>query len=256
MINVFNYTLNNVGDFYSPPFRYFDLGNRFEDIKSSNFKKLKNELLIIGGGALTGIVRNLHLENVLKENTSIAWGVGSDARATQNEVLDFIEGEDHFSNTWNNCDLISTRVFYANYDYVPCASCMHKSFDIFKKVKPTRKIGVYSHWKRPMNITGIEDQLTNSGINIDEKLNFISKFEIIITNAYHGLYWATLLGKKVICIPNKSGLFTLRYKPVYLTKNDVINNELISRANSYNHALDECRSKNIEFYKLIQKKYF
>ena len=39
-------------------------------------------------------------------------------------------------------------------------------------------------------------------------------------------------------------------------KDDVINNELISRANSYNHALDECRSKNIEFYKLIQKKYF
>ena len=41
-----------------------------------------------------------------------------------------------------------------------------------------------------------------------------------------------------------------------VTKIQIINNELISRANSYNHALDECRSKNIEFYKLIQKKYF
>ena len=134
MINVFNYTLNNVGDFYSPPFRYIDLGNRFKNIKLSNFKKFKNELLIIGGGALTGIVRNLHLENVLKENTSIAWGVGSDARATQNEVLDFIEGEDHFSNTWNNCDLISTRVFYANYDYVPCAFACIKVLIFLKKL--------------------------------------------------------------------------------------------------------------------------
>ena len=256
MINIFNYTLNNVGDFYSPPFRYFDLGSRFEDIKSSNFKKFKNETLIIGGGALTGIVRNLQLENVLKENTSIIWAVGSDARATQNEVLDFIENEDHFSDTWDNSDLISTRVFYANYNYVPCSSCMHKSFDIFKKVKPTKKIGVYSHWKRPITISGIEDYITNSGVNIDEKLNFISKFEVIITNAYHGLYWSTLLGKRVICIPNKSGLFTLKYKPVYLSKGTFINDELISKAKNYNHSLEECRSKNIDFYNLIKKNFF
>ena len=98
--------------------------------------------------------------------------------------------------------------------------------------------------------------MENQPIGIISNLIVVGIFEIIITNAYHGLYWATLLGKKVICIPNKSGLFTLRYKPVYLTKDDVIDSELISRANSYNYALDECRSKNIEFYKLIQKKYF
>ena len=81
-------------------------------------------------------------------------------------------------------------------------------------------------------------------------------FEVIITNAYHGLYWSTLLGKRVICIRNKSGLFTLKYKPVYLSKGSFINNELISKANTYNHALEECRSKNIDFYNLIKKNFF
>ena len=35
--------------------------------------------------------------------------------------------------------------------------------------------------------------------------------------------------------------------PVYLTKDAIIDNFLISRPNRYNHEVDERRSKNIEF---------
>ncbi len=256
MINCFNITLNNVGDFYSPPFRYFNLGNNFIDIKSSDLKKTNNELIIIGGGALTGIAKLLELNDVFKSNRVITWGIGGDARASEKKIFDFIEGEDHIGDTWNYCKLISTRIPYEKYFYVPCASCMHRSFDIFKKVIPKNKIGIYSHWKRPITIKGINNHMTNQGTNIDEKLNFISQCHTIITNAYHGLYWSTLLGKKVICIPNKSGLYSLKYKPYYINDETIINEELIDKIENYPYALDECRTLNVEFYRKVKKEFF
>ena len=129
---------------------------------------------------------------------------------------------------------------------------MHKSFNIFKKIIPNKKIGIYFHWKRPFKINGITDHLSNQGFNIDEKLNFLSQFEIIITNAYHGLYWATLLGKKVLCIPNKSGLFSLKYKHTYFKKDSIINEELINILKSYPDALEECREINNDFFHYIK----
>jgi len=254
MINCFNYTLNNIGDFYSPPFRYFNLGDKFIDIKSKEFKKIKNQLIIVGGGALTGLVRLNLLQNTFKENSVVAWGVGGDKRVS-NKILKYEENEDHFGNTWDECKVISTRVPYAPFKYVPCASCMHKSFDIFKKIIPTKKIGIYSHWKRPIKINGLDSSVTNQGLNFDGKLNYLSDFEIIITNTYHGLYWATLLGKKVICVPNKSGLFSSKYQPTYLYKNTIINEELISNLKTYPYALEESRSKNIDFYKYLKKNF-
>ena len=117
------------------------------------------------------------------------------------------------TNTMNGKGKFVTKTRFKSFDDI--------SNKVFKKLllKPSLMVEYERSYYKYKNLR----------ITVDEKLNFISKFEIIITNAYHGLYWATLLGKKVICIPNKSGLFTLRYKPVYLTKDDVINNELISK---------------------------
>ena len=252
MLNVFNFTLNNVGDFYSPPFRYFDLGDEYLDIKANKLQTIQGKKLIVGGGALTSAVKKLKLNKTFKSNYVITWGIGGDKRVTQDEVLEFQENEDHFGNTWDSCDIISTRVDYSKFKYVPCASCMHKSFSIFKKIIPNKKIGIYFHWKRPFKINGITDHLSNQGFNIDEKLNFLSQFEIIITNAYHGLYWATLLGKKVLCIPNKSGLFSLKYKHTYFKKDSIINEELINNLKSYPDALEECREINNDFFHYIK----
>ena len=91
----FNFTLNNVGDFYSPPFRYFDLGDEFIDIKASKLQNTKGKKLIIGGGALTNQVEKLKLNKTLKSNYVITWGVGGDKRVTKDEILEFQENEDH-----------------------------------------------------------------------------------------------------------------------------------------------------------------
>ena len=92
--------MNNVGDFYSPPFRYFDLGDEYIDIKASKLQNIKGKKLIIGGGALTNQVKKLKLNKTLKSNYVITWGIGGDKRVTQDEVLEFQENEDHFGNTW------------------------------------------------------------------------------------------------------------------------------------------------------------
>tara|TARA_B100000959_G_C14635237_1_gene481947 strand:- start:192 stop:584 length:393 start_codon:yes stop_codon:yes gene_type:complete len=129
---------------------------------------------------------------------------------------------------------------------------MHKSFNIFSKNKPNKKIGIYSHWKKPIKISdGNIDSITNQGLNIDDKLEFLSSYEIIITNAYHGLYWATLLNRKVIVFPSKSGLFTLKYQPKYYKNKQPLNEEYIESINNYPDSLDECREINYMYYKKI-----
>jgi hypothetical protein len=66
------------------------------------------------------------------------------------------------------------------------------------------------------------------------------------------LYWATLLGKKVLFIPNKSGLFSLKYKHTYFKKDSIINEELINNLKSYPDALEECREINNDFFHYIK----
>ena len=256
-INIYNHSIDdflvrNSGDYYSPPFRYFNLGDEIMSIHDPKIKKIRDQKLIVGGGALTGMVERFDLKQTFKNNFTISWAIGGDNRVTDNDNLQYIDSEDNLGSSWETCAVNSSRIWNSQYTYVPCASCMHKSFNIFKDKKPNKKIGIYHHWRKPINALDSNiDSITNQGLNIDEKLEFLSNYEVIITNAYHGLYWATLLNKKVIVYPSKSGLFTLKYKPKYYNKYDVINDDYISSLSNYPSSLDECREINHMYYKKI-----
>ena len=258
---IFRADKTNVGDWWCPPWRYFQFKpGVVGDIFNPEFKISETDTLILGGGGIGSETFRPHLNRIkeAKANVSILWGAGVDSLLNRDGVLS--DGEhDLYGNYFDFLDEKGIRVFSSpqKFNYVPCASCMNNLFLKYREKKPRNKVGVYNHKRvsilnadNPQRIP-IED---NSGDNIKEKLEFLSDFEYIITNTYHGVYWATLLGRKVICIPFKSGLFSFKYPPTYCLDGSV-RDEHFERAVAYEGVLEESRKINLDYYFMLANKY-
>jgi len=268
-MNIFRADPTNVGDAFCPPFLYFPFKDkRYVDIvnidQKTNFQR--NEIIIIGGGGLgTDFFRNKIeiLLNLRKkfELKIIGWGLGYDVNSNKSHKL-ISNTNKLISSIFDDFDIVGTRVDLenienkSNFFYVPCSSCMHDAFNIFRNQnKKNKKIGVYSHKRVLLNKFFPDyDHLTNEGMDLSKVLNFISSYEFIVTNSYHGVFWATLLNKRVICAPYKSGLYSFKDKPYYINKY-FINDKILQCAKNFPNALEESRDYNLQFYKLISDKY-
>ena len=69
----------------------------------------------------------------------------------------------------------------------------------------------------------------------------------MFTITYHGAYWATLLTKKVIVIPYKSGLMSLKQKPVYFWEGDILD-EISHSVRAYEAVLEQHRKLNLDYF--------
>jgi len=244
----------NVGDWWSPPFRYFPFKEALiGDIIDVNFNLADTDILIIGGGGVGTEYFRPHLnriDNAQIERT-VLWGGGVDTVVDQTKKL-LPADYNLYGNFYDFIDVIGIRVFSdpQKFRYIPCASCMSDLFTKYRDVKPTKDIGYYNHKRVPL-INGEHQELNdienNNGNDLEEKLKFLSKYRYIITNSYHGIYWATLLGRKVIAVPFKSGLLSFKYKPVY-SWDGVITDDLLHSAKAYDNILEESRSLNLDFY--------
>ena len=115
-----------------------------------------------------------------------------------------------------------------------------------------KKIGVFNHYRMELKISGIETEnyMSNYGTDLNEKLNFLSNYEYIITNSYHGVYWAQLLNKKVLCYPVKSSLFNFPYKPNFIK--GIIDDQLLDECKNYPNFLDQCIEANLKFRQKVK----
>ena len=130
ILNVFRLDERNSGDWLSPPTRYFNFENsevKYLDYVQIPGKKIKADLLIIGGGGLIsagGKKRKWapfldNWLNIVDAKSYILWGVGIDK---EYQTEDFNK----------KFDLIGCRQENTIFEYVPCASCMHSIFDKYK----------------------------------------------------------------------------------------------------------------------------
>ena len=258
---IFRADNTNVGDWWCPPWRYFPFKpGSVGDILNPEFKISESDILIMGGGGIGSEFFRPHLNRIKEANAniSILWGAGVDSVSDRNRVLS--DGEhDLYGDYFDFLHEKGIRVFSnpQKYNYVPCASCMNNLFFKYREKKPKAKVGVYNH--KRVNILNANNKnnipvADNSGNNLQEKLEFLSDFEYIITNTYHGVYWATLLGRKVICIPYKSGLFSFKYSPTYCLDGS-IGDEHFDKAIAYEYVLEESRKINLEYYLMLANKY-
>lgn len=176
----------------------------------------------------------------------ILWGAGFNDKFTENPYdIDWPEYMSKFH-------LVGVRDFDTDYRWVPCASCMHPAFD--KKYEVTNEVVWFEHKKRLLDNRVFDKlpapRMINTGNNMDQTIEFLGSAEVVITNSYHGVYWATLLGKKVVCIPWGSKFYSFKHPPTMA--NDKIWVDMINKAIDYPDALLECRAANKSFYEDVK----
>lgn len=218
---IFRADNTNVGDWWCPPFRYFPFrpANIF-DILNEDIKLDKNDIIILGGGGLGSEFLRPHLNRLssFQIEKSILWGAGVDFINDRSNLLNKDKKYEKYGDYFDFINEKGIRVYKENeknYKYVPCASCMNNLFFKYRDKKPKKFLGFYDHKRVPLLVENSEnDKMNNDGNNLEDKLKFLSNYEYIVTNTYHGMYWGTLLERKVIVIPHKSGLLSFKYKPV------------------------------------------
>ena len=116
-MNIHRLDNTNVGDWWSPPGRYFPFKpSPVLDIINSNQIPNNKEIYIIGGGGLGRPFFREHLERLKRKDRQyklIAWGVGSDIEENKEGIIfkDLINGKDLLGDYFDGFDEVGTRVY-------------------------------------------------------------------------------------------------------------------------------------------------
>lgn len=247
IINAHVIDSRNIGDLASSPLEYFNfkypvetldirsINPNFSEPKSGfggsitldeikkNAGKIKYHLIVGGGGLLfktfLGSFNAMEELKAVFNGKWIAWGVGqqiySSPSKTGESLLENLDKDKHkfdYLSYLKNFDMIGIRDTGFNYDWLPCASCMHPSFDKKREIK--HDVVVFSHRKYQVKIGNLP-RMTHDTQNLEKVLDFLGSGETIITSSYHGAYWGTLLGRKVIAFPFSTKFVTLKHNPSF-----------------------------------------
>ncbi len=248
IVNAHAIDSRNIGDLVSAPTRYFSFPHRVEtlDLRSldptfpipkSGFggsitlEHIRNTAdqityhLIVGGGGLLfkqflGSFEALAALKSVFRGRWIVWGAGQQIYpplgAGKDTVLQRLEAaRDRFDyqKYVGLFDLVGIRDSEAErqgYHWVPCASCLDPAFD--QPPTPQHEFVVFSHRKFRIKFKQFPS-MSHDTQNLSEVLDFLGSGQTIITSSYHGTYWGTLLGRRVLAFPFSTKFLTLKYPP-------------------------------------------
>ena len=240
---------NNVGDYYSNPSKYFSFNNINSQELLHSSTDLAGKNLIVGGGGLIHKKFQLHIQNLLEKNpqNSVLWGIGHNFGKKHiakcgDQVL--------FPDWLEKCNLVGIRDFIKEKEelYLPCVSCMHRAFN--KSYQTSKDVGYFLHaFKTKLANTHNKSVFYNNSLDFENAIEFIGSHKTIITDSYHGAYWAMLLNKQVQVVSWSVKFNYFKNTPLFL---DNINQEpLIQTHFVQKDYLEECRNLNRNFYRKV-----
>lgn len=172
----------------------------------------------------------------------ILWGVGHNSRENDIDSYSVV-----YPDYLKEFHLVGIRDYDSDYRWVPCSSCMHPNFSNEYPIK--NKVVWFEHKKRLIDNKHFDrypaPRMVNTGQNIEQILEFLGSAETVVTNSYHGAYWATLLKRKVVCVPWGSKFNMFKHPPIMASDRDW--ETKIDDAKEYPNALEECREANVKF---------
>lgn len=226
----------NIGDFSCSPYDYFDWPHASaKDIRTPS---TPYNASIIGGGKIFGGLAGAPGINRIGKPLHIAWGVGT--RQTLPFSLKYWRARKIF-------DLIGSRDWGdTRYEFAPCVSCMSPLFS--EKIEIVHNVVFYMHGnthKQGIKIPNFIPSMSNTSGTLEEAIKFIGSGQTVVSNSYHGTYWALLLGRRVICVPFSNKFNSYRLPPTYATPTSW--RDKIDDATSQPEMLDLCRIATMNF---------
>jgi hypothetical protein len=251
----------NLAEHVIQPVDYFDFGPEVKkvplDVPVPDYLDPRVKGIIIGGSGIFGVKTWLRLREIVDQVGPhvpvVVWGMGINDHhrldRRYHETLAYLESRPNV--------LLGLRdAFYRN--YVPCASCMRAELDA--KFAVQHEIGFYVHrnhvmagWdKNGYTYPTMSNQVRGDPLTYFwNVLMFLGSCDVVITNAYHGAYWATLLKKRVIVVSPFSNKFLGFQNEPIIVDNVNLALKSVELATSYVNALKESRALNIEFYRRV-----
>ncbi|MCV2893787.1 polysaccharide pyruvyl transferase family protein [Lentibacter sp. XHP0401] len=184
---------DNVGDLSCSPHDYFDFGKAA--VADFGSPVPPTHRLIMGGGQIWKSCVRTQRRGGHRAKHSVIWGVGIGPQAVRSP---------EYTEMRESCALIGTRcagLESLGARYVPCASAMSAHFE--SAPAPSHELVMFAHAKYSDDIPRLAGtpEMNNTNVSLKDAIHFIASGETVLTNSYHGTYWALLLGRRVICIP-------------------------------------------------------
>lgn len=240
---------DNIGDWWCSPINYYyDFFNKYSilvhDIDSINWLEIaKDDVVILGASGMLYVTEsfNSNINRLLNTcDTVIAWSIGFNTHKERpiNTPVEL----DKFT-------MLSIRDYNheSGIEYLPCITC--KLPQLNKKETIQRRIGVIEH--KDFRIDDFKDyQSISNSCNFDLLTSFIASTEIIVANSYHAIYWALLMGKKVVCPNAFSTKFDYyQYEPTFYSGDIELD---IRAAKQYPCFLEEAISLNESYFRRVK----
>lgn len=203
----------NVGDRSCSPFDYFSWNDAtVSDISEADTPDY--DIGIYGGGKIFGGMAKYAGVLEPRNRINIAWGVST----IQSFPLSL-----RYYRAKKLMNLIGTRDYGdKRYQYAPCVSCMYSFFD--SPPPPLHDVVFYAHHGKSAGMKLLIPKSipteTNVCDDLTAALSFIASGNTVVSNSYHGVYWALLMGRKAICIPFSNKFFNYRLPPHYANQNN------------------------------------
>lgn len=247
-------------DFFGDKLRYLlnpsdhnnilDLAERYWQESSTLNKPIRDEFF----GKLNSLV--LEFINKLDKSKSprIIWGAGHNGNYTKK-----FKGDLDYPDWLREFDLVGVRDYAQQYEWAPCASCMHPALQKNYPIK--NDIIWFEHKKQILKSTDFGKypipRFVNSGNNIEHTIELLGSANTIITNSYHGAYWGTLLKKKVIVVDPWSSKFNcLKNQPTILDSKKTLLDEDWQEAMDttpiHYNALEESMNATQNYWKKVK----
>lgn len=248
-----------------------------------------DSLIIVGGGGLVSH-KNFHrymtvfARRAQTHGRIVFWGVGLNGysdkaiHATRPELPEYL-----LKMVRSKRALLGLRDFGGLHKpgipWVPCVSCVHPAFDAEIRCMTddgavrcdhlvedgrAEKVGILTstvpegnqvkehvpEWIRSGLITR-NDVHSNHGEDLQPIVDFLRRYDVIITSSYHAAYWSTLLGKKVIICKIWSDKLLWMKHPPTLYSGDIRKD--IANAQRFPNALEESRLATYRFAELVME---
>ena len=231
----------NVGDLACTPGQWFDFGGAERVFQNFGMQVANGHVAVFGGGQTFRWSADGVIYNSPKARARVIWGVGITAKHTLSLEFDIVQA---------NVSLIGSRNWNVpRTEFVPCASAMSPLFDA--PPAPKHDVVLFRHAAKSAGLeipAGIP-MMSNHGVSFDQAVAFIASGATVVTNSYHGTYWAMLLGRKVLCLPFSDKFRGFQDMPV-LADPGAWSGE-IAKAEARPGQRDTARQANRRFYEKV-----